>query len=89
MVEPVNGDEIRKIVLRVLNRVVPESAGEEVDPATPFRDQFEMDSLDFLNFVLAVEKEFGVSVPDAAYPRLGNLDGSVEFIGLLLAKDAG
>ncbi len=82
-----NEDEIRSGVLRVLRRAAPESEGEVVDPATPFRDQFDIDSLDFLNFVLALEKEFGIPVPETAYPRFGNLSGSVEYLSAALAKD--
>lgn len=64
----------------VLRRVVP-GAPAGLDPDRPLRDQFEMDSLDFLNFVLALEKEFGTRIPDARYPMCATLAGAAHVLG--------
>ena len=79
-----NAEAIKAGVLRVLTRIVPETQGEEIDPDVTFRDQFDIDSIDYLNFVLDVEKEFDVRVPEVDYPRLGSLDGSVAYLSSLL-----
>jgi acyl carrier protein len=50
-----NRDEIQAITLEVLRTVAPEADLAAIDPATSFRDQFEIDSVDYLNFVLALE----------------------------------
>ena len=60
---------------QILRRVV-HNAPEELDAVKPFRDQFEMDSLDFLNFVLALEKEHEVKIPEVRYPRCASLAGA-------------
>lgn len=62
-----------------LKRVVPVTPAD-LDPQAPFRDQFEMDSLDFLNFVLALEKEHGVKIPEVRYPRCASLAGAVQVL---------
>lgn len=67
--------DLQASVHDVLRRVVP-VAPAELDPDQPFRDQFEMDSLDFLNFVLALEKEFGVKIPEVRYPKCASLTGA-------------
>lgn len=67
-----------------LKRVVP-VAPDELDPALPFRDQFEMDSLDFLNFVLALEKDHGVKIPEVRYPKCASLSGAVQVLEETLA----
>ena len=71
-----------------LRRVVP-VAPTELDPQAPFRDQFEMDSLDFLNFVLALEREHGVKIPEARYPRCASLTGALQVLEEALAAAAG
>ncbi|NJD20407.1 MAG: acyl carrier protein [Gemmatimonadetes bacterium] len=71
-----------------LRRVVP-VAPTELDPQAPFRDQFEMDSLDFLNFVLALEREHGVKIPEARYPRCASLAGALQVLDEALAAAAG
>lgn len=81
-----NDDAIKDEVLRVLMHIVPEAQNETVNPGMTFRDQFEIDSLDFLNFVLTVENALDVKVPETAYPRLGTLDGAVEYLAVLLAE---
>ncbi len=63
-------------------------APTQLDPQVPFRDQFEMDSLDFLNFVLALEKEHGVKIPEARYPRCASLAGALQVIEEALAAGA-
>lgn len=72
--------DLQAAVQDVLRRIVP-VAPAELDPDTPFRDQFEMDSLDFLNFVLALEKEFGVAIPPGRYPRCASLSGAAAVVG--------
>ena len=54
-------------------------------PATDFierniREALDIDSMDFLNFVLALHARFGIDIPEADYPRLSTLDGAVAYI---------
>ena len=81
-----NDDAIQEEVLRVLRQIVPEAQDEAIDPDMTFRDQFEIDSLDFLNVVLTLEKALDVKVPETAYPRLGTLNGAVAYLTVLLAE---
>lgn len=71
--------DIQATIHDVLRRIVP-VAPAELDPDQPFRDQFEMDSLDFLNFVLALEKEFDVKIPEVRYPRCASLSGAATVV---------
>lgn len=36
--------------------------------------------MDFLNFVIALDKELGVAVPETDYQKLSTLDGRVEYL---------
>ena len=47
-------------------------------PGVSFRDQLDIDSMDFLNFVIMIHKTFGVEIPETDYPKYGTLDGCVE-----------
>lgn len=76
--------DLTDAILTTLRRVVP-VAPAELDPQAPFRDQFEMDSLDFLNFVLALEREHGVKIPEARYPRCASLAGARQVLEQALA----
>ena len=70
-------DEIRDIVLRMLGEIAPEIDLATIKPDVDFRDQFDLDSMDFLNFVIAVDQQLHVEIPEVDYPRLSTLDGFV------------
>jgi acyl carrier protein len=78
-------DEIRATVLRILGRIAPEADLTRLDPTVSFRDQLDIDSMDLLNFVIALEKELRVGVPEKDYPRLATLEGCVTYLATRLA----
>jgi acyl carrier protein len=73
-------EHIRGEALAVLAEIAPEAAAVELDPARAFRDQIEMDSVDYLNFVMRLEKRLGLKVAEVDYPKLASLDGCVRYL---------
>jgi acyl carrier protein len=76
----VTRDEIRNVVIRKLTAVAPEVDPSTLDPAEDLRDQVDLDSMDFLNLVIALSEELGVEVPESDYPKLATLDGMVAYV---------
>jgi len=72
--------ELRDTVLRVLNGIAPEVEPASIDPAKILRDQIDIDSVDFLNFVIGLHKELGIEIPEADAPKLGTLNGCVAYL---------
>ena len=56
--------EIDTVIIDALTAVAPDVDPNALDPAQPFRDQTEIDSVDFLNFVLNIERCLGIRVPE-------------------------
>jgi acyl carrier protein len=75
-----NDQEISELVKRALFEVAPDLEDEIIDPQTPFRDQFEFDSMDFLNFVIGIHQVTGVEIPEADYPQLTSLKDSISYL---------
>lgn len=75
-------DQIRAHVLAALETVAPEAG--EIDGAANLRDALDLDSIDFLNFVVALHKSVGVEVPEGDYRRMGSLDACVEYLATRL-----
>lgn len=75
-----NPDTIRAAVLRALGRVAPEADLEHLAADTGFRDQLDIDSVDFLNFVIALHKDLGVAIPEKDYAKLTTLRGCIEYL---------
>jgi acyl carrier protein len=71
---------LRATVVEALLDVAPDVDAATLDAATPFRDQFDFDSMDQLNFVLGLHRRLGVDVPEADYPQLATLDGCVAYL---------
>ena len=78
-------DEIRAAVLRALGAIAPEADLARLDPAHPIRDQLDLDSVDFMNFLLEVDRELHVDVPEADYGRVPTLDRCVAYLAERLA----
>jgi acyl carrier protein len=76
----VNETEIRARVIEVLGTIAPELDPAELAPDTDIREQLDVDSMDFLNFVIGLHKAFGVEVPEADYRKLQTLDGCVAYL---------
>jgi acyl carrier protein len=73
-------DEIRNTVLRALGSVAPETDTTHLQPNVSLREQLDIDSMDFLNFVIALHRALQVEIPEADYPKLATLDGCVEYL---------
>ncbi|HEX8011524.1 MAG TPA: acyl carrier protein [Casimicrobiaceae bacterium] len=73
-------EQIRSIVLAALSEVAPELEAGSLDPRAELRDQLDLDSMDFLNFVLGLHKVLGVDIPEADYRKLATLDGCVAYL---------
>jgi acyl carrier protein len=79
----VSENELRENVLRILGELAPEAELSALKHGVRIRDQLDLDSMDFLNFLIAVHEATGVDIPEADYPKLRTLD---DIIGYLQAK---
>ncbi len=77
-------EEIRQVVLRVLGEIAPEADLSSLKPDVGIRDQLDIDSMDFLNFVIAVHQSLGVEIPESDYPKLATLEGAVAYLAARL-----
>jgi len=62
--------EIREVVLRPLGKVTPEVALDSINPSKNLCDQIDIDSVDFLNFVIGLHEELHIEIPDADVAKL-------------------
>ncbi len=76
-----NEQEIRAAVVAALTEVAPEVEDEAIAPGTPFDEQFEIDSMDFLNYLTAIKERLGVDVPESDYERVRTLDDATAYLG--------
>jgi acyl carrier protein len=75
-----NEDQIRATVLRLLGEVAPEADMAALKPDRRIRDQIDIDSMDALNFLIAIDAELGIDIPEADYPKMTTLDTIVAYL---------
>jgi acyl carrier protein len=73
-------DEIRSVVVEALCQVAPEADPAQLRPNVSFRSQLDIDSMDFLRFILALHEKVGIDIPEKDYPRLTTLDGCLNYL---------
>jgi acyl carrier protein len=81
-----NKDEIRGVVLRELQRIAPEADVGALGPDTDFREELDVDSMDFLQFVTGLHAALGVSVPEADYRRITTVRGCSDYVAEKLGQ---
>jgi acyl carrier protein len=81
----VTRNELRQAVLAVLRNVAPEADLSRLAPDAPIRDQLDVDSIDFMRFLIGISETLHVDVPEADYPKVASLDGLLQYLGDRLA----
>jgi acyl carrier protein len=79
-------EEIREALKTILRRLVPDADLDALAPEASLREQLAADSMDLLNFVVALHDELGVDVPESDYQKIDTLDGCVEYVAAAIAR---
>jgi acyl carrier protein len=72
--------DVRTEVCHALARVAPEADLDTLGPDDDLQETLDLDSMDFLNFMIGVKEATGVDVPEREYPRVATLRGCVEYV---------
>jgi acyl carrier protein len=76
----VNPSEIRLAVAAAIQSIAPETDPAALDDAAPFREALDLDSMDFLNVLVAIKGSLHVDVPEADYGKVRTLGGMVAYL---------
>ncbi|WP_235683304.1 acyl carrier protein [Mycolicibacterium fluoranthenivorans] len=72
-------DRIREEILAALTAIAPEIEADNVDERAPLRQQVDLDSMDWLNFLRGVHERLQLDIPEVDYKRLRTLADLVEY----------
>jgi acyl carrier protein len=85
---PIESTALRDAVFDTLRRIAPEAASSELDSSRALREQVDLDSMDWLNFLVALNKKLGVDIPEADYGKLVTLDDLLAYLEVKLRGTA-
>jgi acyl carrier protein len=71
--------ELRQTIIDTLRRIAPEVAAESLAPAAALRDQVDLDSMDWLNFLVGLNAKLGIDIPEADYAKLVTVNDLVAY----------
>ena len=73
-------EEIRAVVVETLKGIAPEVDEGDLQPDRPLRDQVDLDSMDWLNFLVGLHQRLRVDIPEADYRKLTTLDTLIAYL---------
>lgn len=77
--------EIKAIALAILMSIAPELDADELRPDRPLRGQIDLDSMDWLNFLLGLHEKLQVDIPEGDYVKLITLNDILTYLAAKLA----
>jgi len=76
----VKPEELKAQVLKLLTTIAPELDAASLRADKPLRNQIDLDSMDWLNFLVALHERLKVDIPEADYGKLATLDQLLAYL---------
>jgi acyl carrier protein len=78
------GAEIKQAILDILSDITPDEDLSDLQEDRPFREQLDLDSMDFLDIVMELRKRYRVQIPEQDYPQLASMASTVTYLTPLM-----
>ena len=72
--------ELKDLILEELSNIAPEIEDDEVPDDEDMREALELDSMDFLNLIIAVSKRTKIGIPEADYGKVLTLNNMIRYL---------
>ena len=82
--ERMTRDEIRAVILDILEDIAPDEDLSSLKDEVAFRDQLELDSMDFLDIVMELRKRYRIQIPEEDYPQLASMESTCNYLEPLM-----
>jgi acyl carrier protein len=71
-----------EILIRELGRIAPDIDVNDIDRQADLKEEFDIDSMDFLTLVTALSKHLALEMPEADYAKMGTFDNLLDYLKL-------
>ncbi len=72
--------QLKETIFKLLKRIAPEADPGTLAPGEDIRATLDIDSFDFLQFLIGLNEQFGVEIPEADYGKLVSLNDLVSYL---------
>jgi acyl carrier protein len=76
----VKRSDIRAIICRALQDVAPEADLSTLSDSADLREALDIDSMDFLKFVVGLHERLDVDIPEKDYAKVRTLETCVSYV---------
>ncbi len=76
--------EIREAIVEILSDIAPDEDLSDLKADVAFRDQLELDSMDFLDIVMELRKRYRIQIPEEDYLELASMNSTVTYLEPLM-----
>ena len=76
--------EIKEAIVEILSDIAPDEDLSDMKEDVAFRDQLELDSMDFLDIVMELRKRYRIQVPEEDYTELASMKSTVTYLEPLM-----
>ena len=73
-------EEIRAAIVDILGDIAPDEDLSSLKDDVVFREQLELDSMDFLDIVMELRKAYRIQIPEEDYHNLNTMDSTVSYL---------
>lgn len=73
-------DEIYALLAKHLGRIAPEISLDDIDQSADLREEFDIDSMDFMTLITALGKELSLPMPEADYDQMRSFDDLLGYL---------
>lgn len=73
-------EDLRAAVLASLQDIAPEADLAGLGDNDDVRDELDLDSMDFLNFVIGIHERTGIDVPERDYSQIGTVGAMLAYL---------
>jgi acyl carrier protein len=73
-------DEAKTLIFDILEEVAPEVEASDVDHSVDLTEQLDLDSMDYLTWMLAINKRTGIDIPQRDVSKFLTIDGAADYL---------
>lgn len=79
-VHPTSVEQAKEIIFTALGEVAPEVDPRSIDHAVDLTEQLDLDSMDYLNWMLGINAQTGIEIPERDYSKFMTIDGAAAYL---------
>ncbi|MBA6223893.1 acyl carrier protein [Colwellia sp. MB02u-18] len=75
-----NSTEIERLIIEAIKEVAPEVEKNTIDFDEDIREECDLDSMDFINYLAALQKSTGIKIIEGDYPKFHSINSALAFL---------